>query len=152
MLSPVPAAEETMQQAIDRLWETVPWVWSQIRANVRAIARERYGISVQQFRVLRHICRGVHSASELALACQTSRPAISQCVEALVGKGLVTRRQSTRDRRYVELELTPGGSAMLDAIFDENRRWLRQKLGSQSPEAIGNILVGMQALKNAFGA
>ena len=152
MLSPASTSEETLQQAIDRLWETVPPVWNQIRGNVRAIARDRYHISVQQFRVLRHIRKGVRSSSQLAFACQTSRPAISQCVDALVGKGLVTRRQSTRDRRYVELELTPGGSDMLDAIFEENRRWMRQKLASQSPEEMGSILVGLQALKNAFDA
>ncbi len=150
MISPVSTSEETLQQAIDRLWETIPPLWNHIRANVRAIASDRFHISVQQFRVLRHIRRGVRSVSELASASQTSRPAISQCVDALVEKGLLTRRQSARDRRYVELELTPSGDDTLNAIFDENHRWMMQKLASLSPEEMGHVLVGMRALKNAF--
>jgi DNA-binding MarR family transcriptional regulator len=146
----VSTSEETLQQAIDQLWETIPPVWSQIRGNVRAIASERFDISVQQFRVLRHIRTGIGSASELAAVSQTSRPAISQCVDALAAKGLVTRRQSAQDRRCVELELTASGRDMLSAIFEENRRWLRHELSSLSPEEMGNIVAGLKALRNAL--
>lgn len=147
---PVLTSEEILQQAIDRVWEAIPPLWNSMRANVRAIASERFAISVQQFRLLRHIGRGVRSASELASLSQTSRPAVSQCVDALVEKGLVTRRQSVHDRRCVELEVTPSGREMLDAIFQENRRWMLQKLASLSPEEIDHIVVGMQVLKDTF--
>ena len=150
MVTLVSTSEETLQQAIERFWETIPPVWNQIRGNVRAIAAESLHISVQQFHILRHIRKGIRSASELASVSQLSRPAISQSVDVLVERGLITRRQSAQDRRYVELELTPSGTDMLNAIFEENHRWMMQKLASLSQEELGNILLGMKALKDAF--
>lgn len=150
MGAPVSTSEETLQQAVERVWETIPPLWNQMRANVRGIASERYHISVQQFRILRHIGRGVRLASELAAAIQTSRPAISQSLDTLVEKGLITRRQSAHDRRCAELELTPSGAGMLDAIFQENRRWMMHRLASLSAEEISHILLSMRVLKDAF--
>jgi len=150
MVTHVPTSEETLQEAIDRFWETIPPVWSQVRANVRAVATESFHISVQQFHILRLIRKGIHSASELASVSQLSRPAISQSVDMLVEKGLISRRQRAQDRRYVELELTEGGTDMLSAIFRENHRWMKQKLASLDPEELGNILLGMKALKETF--
>lgn len=149
-MTPLPPSDEALQQAIDRIWETIPPVWHRMRANVRGIASERFQISVQQFRLLRHIGRGVRSASELAALSQMSRPAVSQGVEALVEKGLVTRRQCAHDRRCNELEATATGMQMLDAIFAENRRWMAQKLASLSTEELHHILAAMQVLKSVF--
>lgn len=146
MAIPAPPPE----QAIERIWEALPPAWYQIRANVRAIASERFHISVQQFRVLRHIGHGTRSVSELASASQTSRPAISQCVDGLVEKGLITRRQSAQDRRRVELEVTQKGADVLAAIFEENHRWMAQRLARLSSEETECIIAGMQALGRAF--
>ena len=151
MITSVSTPEETLQQVTERVWETIPPLWNQMRDNVRAIASESFGISVPEFRVLRHIRRGVRSVCDLALASQTSRPAISQCVDALVEKGLVIRCPSTRDRRRVELALTPSGNEMLDAIFRENHRWMREKLASLSPEEMDRVLQGLRVLASAFG-
>jgi DNA-binding MarR family transcriptional regulator len=150
MSAPVPSPEEALPQVIDRLWETVPLLWNQMRGNVRGIASERFAISVQQFRVLRHIRRGIRSACELACTTQASPPAISQCVDALVEKGLITRRQNMQDRRCIELELTSEGAAMLDAVFAENRRWMMQKLASLGTGELESVLRGMSALRSAF--
>jgi len=149
-MPPVLPSDEALQQAIDRIWEVIPPVWHRMRANVRGIASERFQISVQQFRLLRHIGRGIRSASELATLTQMSHPAVSQGVEALVEKGLVTRRQCSHDRRCNDLEVTPNGRETLDAIFAENRRWMTQRLASLSHEDLAHILAAMQALKNTF--
>ncbi len=149
-MAPAPASAQAQQQVVDRLWEIVPPLWHRMRANVRGIASERYQVSVPQFRILRHIGRGVRSARELASLTQTSPPAVSQCVEALAEKGLVTRRQSAHDRRCVELELTPSGRELLDAVFAESRHWLEQQLAALSPAEMEHVLHGMAALKKAF--
>jgi DNA-binding MarR family transcriptional regulator len=50
-----------------------------------------------------------------------SRPAISQDMEAQVSKGLMTRKIHPDGHRYVELELTREGCALLDAVFQNTR-------------------------------
>ncbi len=58
---------------------------------------------------------GVDQAS-LAGQIAYDRTTITGVVERLEGKGLVTRRVSTRDRRARELEITQAGREMLDRI------------------------------------
>ena len=144
------ATGELLQQTIDRFWESFPPTWNRIRTNVRGIAVEKFGITVEQFHILRHIRKGHGSVSELAEAKGISRPAISQAVELLVGKGLVTRRQNTEDRRFVQLELTDEGSELLSAIFRENRIWMEEKLSALNSEQMKQIISTLEVLKTAF--
>ena len=133
--------------ALDSFWETVPPLWGQIRAHIRLTATERFRISVEQFQVLRLIRTGHGSVSELAAAKKISRPAISQAVDALVAKGLLTRTQDAEDRRHVQLALTDSGNSLLDAIFDDTRAWMRARLGSFSQAELETVVLAMRSLK-----
>ncbi len=148
---PTPS-DDILQQTIDRFWETVPPVWNTVRSRVRSAATQEFDITVEQFHILRHIRRGAHSVSELADVGRISRPAISQAVEALVNKGLVSRTQSADDRRYVRLELTQDGSALLDEIFGQARQWMKTKLSAFQPDDLQAIMAGLVLLKEAFCA
>jgi DNA-binding MarR family transcriptional regulator len=59
----------------------------------------RFGITMEQFHILRHIRRGYRSVKDLAEKKQINRSAVSQAIDALVSKGLVTRIQESGDRR-----------------------------------------------------
>ena len=151
-MTPNPIAEsKVLEQTLDKFWETIPPLWGYIRAHIRAIATENFDISVEQFHILRYIRRGDCSVSELADARNISRPAISQGVDALVNKGLVMRRQSEEDRRYVELELTPEGNALLDSVFQNTREWMKSSLESFSQEELELAMRGMEMLKKMIG-
>jgi DNA-binding MarR family transcriptional regulator len=145
-----PTSDETLQQTIDRFWETVPPIWNTVRSRVRSAATQEFEITVEQFHILRHIRKGAHSGSKLADVGRISRPAISQAVDALVNKGLVSRIQSMDDRRYVQLELTPDGAALLDAIFGQARQWMKTKLASLEADDLQAIMSGLALLKEAF--
>ena len=147
---PTPASDELLKQTIDRFWESFPSTWNRIRTNVRGIAVEKFGITVDQFHILRNIRKGHGSVSELAEAKGISRPAISQAVDLLVGKRLITRRQNAEDRRFVQLELTDEGSELLSAIFRENRIWMEQKLSSLTPDQMTQIIAALDVLKKVF--
>ena len=144
------ADDERVQDLIDRFWETFPAVWNQIRGHIRSNATQRFDVTVEQFHVLRHIRRGISSVSELADVKQISRPAVSQAVDTLVERGFVSRRRSTQDRRYVQLELTPAGDELLDAIFCSNRQWMASKLSSLTEQDINGILSALELLNHAF--
>jgi len=139
--------KESQEQAIDRFWETIPPLWGTIRQHIRADATGRFDISVEQFHVLRFVRRGTNSISDLAAAKNISRPAISQAVDTLVNKGLLTRTQSTEDRRFVELTLTESGNALLDTVFKETRRWMKELMNDLSNEELDNIASAMASLK-----
>jgi len=139
--------DELLERTLDQFWETIPPLWGQVRAHIRSIATEKFDVSVEQFHILRYIRRGRWSVSELAEAKNISRPAISQGVDVLVKKGLVTRLPNIQDRRYVQLELTPSGDKLLDAVFQDTRSWMKTRLALFDADELEDILHGMEALK-----
>ena len=140
--------DERIERMLDHFWETIPAVWGRVRAHIRAVATEKHDISVEQFHILRYIRRGLCSVSELAEARHISRPAISQGVDLLVNKGLISRTTNAGDRRYVELELTPVGEALLEAVFQDTRAWMKTSLVALTPDEIEDAMRGMAALKH----
>jgi DNA-binding MarR family transcriptional regulator len=150
MTIPETTAEETLQLTIDRFWETVPPVWNRIRSHIRTTAAENFEISVEQFHILRNIRKGLGSVSELAQVKQISRSAVSQAVDILVEKGLVTRQQDLGDRRYVNLVLTQAGSELLNALFKRNRAWMESKMAGLSVEELTAISSALALLKTTF--
>ena len=132
---------------IDRFWETVPPLWNFVRSHIRATATTKFDITVEQFHVLRHVRRGIASMSELATAKNISRPAISQAVDLLVNKGLLTRVQSTQDRRYVELALTAEGNHLLDTVFKETREWMKQRMHALTAQELETVAEAMKIMK-----
>ncbi len=146
----VTATDEALKQAIDQYWETVPLVWNQIRSHLRSIAMEQFDISVGQFYVLRHIRKGLTSVRDIADARQISRPAISQEVDLLVEKGLITRKQEADDRRFVHLALTKEGEVLINQLFALNRAWMVERMAQLSADDLNQITQGLKLLKSAF--
>lgn len=144
------AQVDTLQSVMDRFWDTIPPIWNQFHANIRAVGCEQYGITVEQFHLLRHIRRGVSTVSDLAEARMTSRPAVSQGVEVLVGKGLVSRHTDPGDRRFIKLSLTEAGADLINTIYKRNRAWMREKLETRSPEELATIYAALDLLHETF--
>ena len=140
-------SEHLYDQAIDRFWETIPPLWNFVRSHIRATATTKFDITVEQFHVLRHVRRGMGSVSELATAKNISRPAISQAVDILVNKGLLTRVQSAEDRRYVKVALTTAGNSLLDAVFKETRQWLKERMQALNARELETIAQAMTIMK-----
>ena len=143
-------SESTLDQAIESFWESVPPVWHFIRGQVHVIASEQFNLSVDYYHILRRIRQGSHSVSDLATDFQISRSAISQSVDLLVEKGLVTRTEQVKDRRFVQIELTPDGDTLLNAIFKQNRAWMKTKMVRLTEEELLTIQKAMVLLKNTF--
>jgi len=141
------SSEKLRDQAVDRFWETVPPLWNIVRSHIRATATAKFDISVEQFHVLRYVRRGKDSMSVLATAKNISRPAISQAVDVLVKKGLLTRVQSTEDRRYVDLALTVAGNNLLDTVFQETRKWMKERMCTMSADELETIAKAMEIMK-----
>ncbi len=134
------------EEALDRFWETVPPLWGQVRAHIRAAASEQFHIGVEQFQVLRLIRLGKTSVSEIAAARNISRPAVSQAVDGLANRGLLTRTQDTQDRRHMELALTDQGNQLLDTVFSDTRVWMREKMEGFSERELENVIRAMETL------
>ncbi len=147
MTSSLAPSKITAELALDRFWETVPPLWGQVRAHIRAVAHERFRLGVEQFQVLRLIRQGRDSVSEIAAARNISRPAVSQAVDVLCGRGLLTRTEDPSDRRHTRLALTKEGSAVLDSVFGETRAWMKSRMAGFSSTELEHIVSAMDSLQ-----
>ena len=142
--------DELVKQTIEKFWEAVPPVWNVVKAHIRETASRDFDITVEQFHILRHVHKGVDCISDLAEVKHISRPAISQAVDTLVNKGLLTRTQDSKDRRYVQLALTAEGESLLAAIFDNSRLWMGEKFATLPEDDLRNLMNALDSLKHAM--
>jgi DNA-binding MarR family transcriptional regulator len=140
-------SSELLKRAVDVFWETYPPLWRMIQAHIRQVAVEQFGISVDQFHILRHIRRGRNSVSELAEVRDISRPAVSQSVDLLVSRGLIFRTTDIQDRRHIKLDLTADGNTLLDEIFGNTRQWMIEKFTDLSDDEIQSFTISMDSVK-----
>jgi len=133
---------------IEKFWESVPTAWFRTRARIRHTAAEQFGLTVEQFQVLRRIRHGIDSVSAIAADKNASRPAVSADVDGLVTRGLVARQTDEQDRRHIHLTLTtPAGQTALSAIYEQTDAWLAQRLTTLTPVEQEQLQTGLELLK-----
>ncbi len=85
-------------------------------------ALKKHGIAEQQYNVLR-ILRGFRSESPLCVGFIKERmfdknSDVSRIVDRLFEKELLTRKENSEDRRQKTVEITDKGLALLDSMFE----------------------------------
>ncbi len=79
--------------------------------------RERFGPSVSQWRVMAHLNQqDAVSVREICKRVDMDKPKVSRTAAKLERQGYVKKLVNKRDRRLVELSLTPKGRAMMDEL------------------------------------
>lgn len=131
------------------LMDTAPQIVQSIRVEMR---RGRGSdISIPQFRTMRFIQVNPDSSlSHLAEHLGLTLPSTSKLVDGLVKQKLLTRKESTADRRKLTLLLTSAGAAIVDKARADARENLAQKLKVLSDTELEVISQAMQVLRPIF--
>jgi DNA-binding MarR family transcriptional regulator len=108
------------------------------------------GVSAGQLSILGLIAGnpGI-GVADLASREGTSMPSICTHIDRLEASGLVTRRQAERDRRRVDLEVTPEGERVLKVIRNKRTAWLSArltKLADTDLAAVAAAIAPLEAL------
>ena len=109
-----PRFESPAQEAVLNVLATEAWLSGRIAA-----AFAPHGVTPAQFNVLR-ILRGHHpvpmTCSQIGSRLLDRTPDVTRLLTRLEHAGLITRTRAARDRRAVEVAVTPAGLATLDAL------------------------------------
>ena len=110
------AVPEDHKRAIDRIVETAIY----LQAESRRLAREqcaKHGITATQLNVLK-LLEGIGdlSLSELSRRMAAKNSTITGIIDRMVAADLVTREQSTADRRVWKIGMTKAGRALSKRI------------------------------------
>lgn len=104
---------------------------------------EKHDITDSGFDVLACLRRAVPdhrlTAGELAEQTLVTTGGLSLRVKRLEDAGLVTRSRDAGDARVVYVELTPAGSALVDAVADEHFRKLNAMLGDMNEDDVRTL-------------
>ncbi len=104
-------------------------------------------LTVQQFQVLLVLMsEGPVPAHAVADALHVGANAVTGIVDRLVGRGLVCRRESTRDRRVRLVELSDDGKRLIDEVaagVRATRRRLLERLSTETLCQFDRVLAEM---------
>jgi DNA-binding MarR family transcriptional regulator len=73
---------------------------------------------------------------EVADSAGISKATLSGVVKTLVGRGWLERTQSTTDKRFAHLSLTPAGQTLMDEVFPEFNAYEQQLVADLTPEEL----------------
>ncbi len=145
-----PNNDPLLREVVELYWQVMPPFWHKVRAHIREVVENRYAISVEQYHILRHIAQGVNQVSELAQRKQISLSAVSQAVEVLVMKELVTRAVNPLDRRMQHLTLTEKGEELVAYVNQDTQSWMRETLKTLKETELKALLMGMRVLQKVM--
>lgn len=131
------------------LMDTAPKIMQSIRIEMR---RGRGAdLSIPQFRTLRFIQRNPDSSlSDLANHLGLTLPSVSKLVDGLVKQELVSRQESTADRRCITLVLTQNGESIVNSARAGAQANLAKILSCLSSEELKTIYQAMELLYPLF--
>lgn len=138
---PHPVFDSLEQEVYLNLWRT----YDRLKALEEQVF-ERFDLTAQQYNALRLLdAAAPERMATLALAARlvTRAPDITRLVDKLERRGWVDRRRRAGNRRFVEVTITPAGSALLASLKDDVLRCHQQQLGhltSDEATALAELL------------
>ena len=114
---------------------------------------EASGVTVAEWVILREMYRDNDTTSPGAVAELTglTRGAVSKLISRLLAKGLVTRKESSSDRRYQDIELTKPALALvpqLAKLADDNDAEFFGVLSRSDRKTLTRLLKKTAALRH----
>jgi DNA-binding MarR family transcriptional regulator len=86
--------------------------------EVAAIYREKFELSIPEWRVLAHLMKeGKASVRDIEARVTMEKSKVSRAADRLRERGLLTKRADTMDRRLVHIELTESGEALMAELI-----------------------------------
>lgn len=93
-------------------------------------------LTFRQYRTLSRVADGYTSMSQLAARGNLSLPTVSENVDGLVRRGLMTTTPSAQDRRAVVLGITEAGRAAVASADEALRDFIGYLLKEISPDEL----------------
>ena len=126
-------------------------VWPVMMKAMRALTRyaaagiEETGLGLSDFGVLEALLnKGPLPVNTIGPIVDLTPGSISIAVDRLFAKGLVTRVESTEDRRVRIIALTPRGKDLIVSAFRKHSGQMRKVFSELSPEELRDLEVSLK--------
>lgn len=120
------------------------------RVLVTQVLEPEAELTCAQLEALQFLARhDPNHVGDLAAGLDISYPAATKAVDRLVAKALVTRRESTSDRRQSELSVTEHGRELLETVLAARRTRMEALLLRMPAEEQRALLKGLKGFITA---
>lgn len=121
---------------------------TELRESMMAVTRQMrrhrpdHGLTLTQMGMLGEVSRtGVSTPAELAARLHVRVQSLTDSINELVSRGLVSRRPDDNDRRRQLVEITSAGIALLDDDRAERDAWLNATMRDNLSDLEFNLLM-----------
>ncbi|RDH77762.1 MarR family transcriptional regulator [Mycolicibacterium moriokaense] len=121
---------------------------TELRESMMAVTRQMrrhrpdHGLTLSQMELLGEVTRsGVSTPAELAARLHVRVQSLTDSINELVGRDLISRRPDDDDRRRQLIEITPTGIALLEDDRAERDAWLNATMRDNLSELEFNLLI-----------
>ena len=121
---------------------------TELRESIVAVTRQMrrhrpdHGLTLTQMEMLGEVSRtGVSTPAELAGRLHVRVQSLTDSINELESRGLVSRRPDDNDRRRQLVEITPAGIALLDDDRAERDAWLNATMRDNLSDLEFNLLM-----------
>ena len=128
-------------------------VWLVMMKAMRALTRyaaagiEETGLGLSDFGVLEVLLnKGPQPVNTIGVIVDLTPGSISIAVDRLFAKGLVTRVESTEDRRVRIIALTPRGKDLIVPAFRKHAGQMKRVFSELSPEELRDLEVALKKI------
>jgi DNA-binding MarR family transcriptional regulator len=121
---------------------------TELREAIMAVARQMrrhrpdHGLTLTQMEVLGEVSRaGVISPAELGTRLQVRAQSLTDSINELVNRAMISRRPDENDRRRQLIEMTADGAALLEADRADRDGWLQDTMRDNLTELEVDLLM-----------
>ncbi|WP_286403807.1 MarR family winged helix-turn-helix transcriptional regulator [Pseudarthrobacter defluvii] len=123
-----------------------------LRVVARSVAEVEDVVNTPQLRVLVLIhTRGPQNLGGVAAELGVHASNATRICDRLVAAGLLERREDPADRRYVRLELTAKGHALVDSVLDHRRQAIGEVISRMPSGRRPALAAALEAFAAAAG-
>lgn len=139
--------DEIRDRVADRLLALMPLYHRHILKTGPGIS----GIRIAQYRVLGQLMKsGPLSMSEIGRHLYISRPSMTTLADTLIEKGWAERHNDPRDRRIINLTITPPGKKHLHKAFELYKNDVAQLLGVLDDDELRQLSASLEVVQRVF--
>jgi DNA-binding MarR family transcriptional regulator len=123
-----------------------------LRIAARSVLEVEEIVSTPQLRVLILIAAsGPQNLGAVAVELGVHPSNATRTCERLVQSGMVARTEDPNDRRYVQLALTPKGTALVNQVLDSRRSAMSDVLARMSIDDRASVAAAFRTFADAAG-
>jgi DNA-binding MarR family transcriptional regulator len=123
-----------------------------VAVAARSLTAAGEDITLNQYRALVVLCgRGPQTMSALAEELECSPSAATRLCDRLVRKNLVDRTRAGSNRREVVVDVTPAGTALVDAVTQHRRRDIARIVARMPSGSRAELVDALNAFAAAAG-